>query len=169
MLSALICGGCSHTSAPPPTATSTPECPGSALRSSWPDDRDGASGILYYSVDIENSTRSPCHMAGYFGVSAYSPTGTLIAANDTREADLGTLGTVLLFPGAQAFFQVGFEDSDLENGGTDCHTAVGSLHLIPPDQTSGLAVVTTGPSSPGGYPPSCERRLLVGPVSPVKQ
>ena len=104
-------------------------------------------------------------MTGYFGVSAYSPTGTLIAANDTREADLGTLGTILLVPGATAVFQVGFEDSDLQAGGANCHTVVGSLHLIPPDQTSTLEIATPDPLSTDRYPPLCEQKLYVGPVS----
>ena len=162
-------GAITATSPPATTTGRAAECVPSDLRASWPNDRNGASGILYYSVNIENSGKSACQMTGYFGVSAYAPTGTLIAANDTREADLGTLGTIFLVPGAMAFFQVGFEDSNFQAGGTDCHTVVGSLHLIPPDQTSTQQVATPDPLSTGGYPPLCEQKLYVGPVSPRQQ
>lgn len=156
----------STTSVPPDSTAATPECSTPDIRVSWPEERDGASGILYYTVDVANPTTSACHIAGYFGVSAYSPAGTLIVGSDTREADLGLPGTVVLAPGVRAWFEVGFEDSDLQDGGSDCHTPVGSLHLIPPDQTTSLDLATPDPLSEDGYPALCEHRLWVGPVSP---
>ena len=157
------------TGPPTPDAGNSPECSTKSIAASWPNNRDGASGVLYYSVDIRNVAASTCHMSGYFGVSAFSPAGILIAANDSREADLGILGPVVLGPGASAQFQVGFQDSNLQAGGTDCHTVVGSLHLIPPDQTTSVQLATPDALSDSGHPPLCEQKLFVGPVSPSQE
>lgn len=146
-----------------------PECSTKSIAAFWPDDRNGASGVLYYSVDVRNVAAVACHMAGYFGVSAFAPSGALVAASDTREADLGSLGPVVLTPGSVAHFQVGFQDSNLRAGGIDCHTVVGSLHLIPPDQTTSVQVATPDARSNGRYPPLCERKIFVGPVTPNRQ
>jgi hypothetical protein len=125
---------------------------------------------VYYGVTVTNTSSARCLTGGFFGVSAYSPDGRLVTSSDARAGGLtgtsGTSGTPTLTvpPGSSIHFIVGFADNVASAGGAPCGTVVGSLHLIPPNDTSTDQVAT--PKQGGGFPPLCEGSILVGPIQP---
>ena len=87
---------------------------------------------------------------GYVGVSAYDPTGQLIAASAMHEGTgLSRPPTLTVAPGASVHFTIGLPDVDAAAGGTQCSMTVGALHLIPPNETTEVQIAT--PIS-NGYP-----------------
>ena len=151
----------STTSAVPPTPTSN-QCTASQLQPSWSGTGNGASGHLFYGVNLLNSSPSTCVTGGYVGVSAYDPAGGLIAASESRSS-MGTTSppTLTVAPGATVHFVVGLPDVNEAAGGTECSTTVGALHLIPPNETTEVQIAT--PISTG-YPKLCGDTFLVGPL-----
>ena len=155
----------------PPTGTSTstpipphsPQCTATDLRPSWPGIGDGASGVLYFTVNLLNSSQVTCATGGYVGVSAYEPSGVLIAASDSREP-LGSANpppTLAVDPGQSVHFIVGLPDVNQAEGGAECSTTVGALHLIPPNERTELQIATPVHST---YPSLCEGTIYVGPL-----
>ena len=133
----------STTQAQPSTTTSSsapipaglPQCTTADLRPSWPGIGDGASGVLYFTVNLLNSSGVTCITGGYVGVSAYEPSGALIAASESREL-LGSPNpppALAVSPGKSVHFIVGLPDVNQAAGGAECSTTVGALHLIPPN------------------------------------
>ncbi|MDQ6837878.1 MAG: DUF4232 domain-containing protein [Actinomycetota bacterium] len=122
---------------------------------------------MYYGVNVTNTSATRCLTGGFFGVSAYSPGGHLLASSDTQQRGLGpgaATPTLMVQPGASVHFTVGFADNVASAGGVSCGTVVGSLHLIPPNDTSSDQVAT--PMQRGGWPALCEGLVLVGPIQP---
>jgi hypothetical protein len=151
---------------PPASTTSTtgtPVCLAQDLKPTWTGNGNGASGVLYYPVNMTNVSSSACETGGYFGAAAYDPNGVLLVGTETRDPSLNpsaNSSAVTVSPGATISFVVGFPDN---NGSTSCNTNVGSLHLTPPNDTSQLQVAT--PRQSGGFPLLCQGKLLIGPVS----
>jgi len=131
-----------------PTTTSTvaitptsDQCMASQLQPSWLGMGNGASGHLYYGVNLLNSSPTSCVTGGYVGVSAYSPAGDLIAANESRDSmGMSSPPTLTVATGASVHFVVGLPDVVEATGGTECSTTVGALHLIPPNETSEVQI-----------------------------
>jgi hypothetical protein len=152
---------------PPPSTTSTApatptsaQCMASELQPSWPGIANGASGTVFYVVDLLNTSAAPCVTGGYVGVSAYNPMGHLIAASAMREGTgLAPSPTLSVAPGTSVHFTVGFPDVDEAAGGTACSVTVGALHLIPPNETTEVQIAT--PISTG-YPSLCGSSFIVG-------
>jgi len=143
-----------------PTTPASHQCTASELQPSWPGIGNGASGTVFYVVDLLNSSAAPCVTGGYVGVSAYDPMGHLIAASAMREGTgLAPPQTLTVAPGASAHFTVGFPDVDEAAGGTACSVTVGALHLIPPNKTTEVQIAT--PISTG-YPSLCGSSFMVG-------
>jgi hypothetical protein len=132
------------------------------MHPSWTGQGNGASGNLFYVVNLLNSSPSTCVTGGYVGVSAYDPAGDLIAASGSRNA-MGTTSppTLTVAPGATVHFVVGLPDVNEAAGGTECSTTVGALHLIPPNEMTGVQIAT--PISTG-YPKLCGEAFMVGPL-----
>jgi hypothetical protein len=155
----------------PPTSTSTstpipphsPQCTATDLRPSWPGIGDGASGVLYFTVNLLNSSQATCVTGGYVGVSAYEPSGVLIAASDSREllSPANSPPTLAVDPGQYLHFIVGLPDVNQAEGGADCLTTVGALHLIPPNESTEVQVATPVHST---YPSLCMGTIYVGPL-----
>jgi hypothetical protein len=131
---------------------------------SWPGVGNGASGIIFYGVNLENTSPVSCVTGGYVGVAAYDPAGSLIAASALHDP-MGAAAppTLTVVPGSSLHFIVGLPDSDAEAGGSECAVTVGALHLIPPNETSEEQIATPISS---GYPRQCETTFLVGPLEP---
>jgi hypothetical protein len=151
----------------PPTSTTTTipapqqngQCMASQLQPSWPGDGNGASGHLYYSVNLLNSSAVTCVTGGYVGVSAYDPMGHLIAASAMRQGTgLSGPSTLSVAPGTSVYFTVGLPDVNQSDGGTSCAVTVGALHLIPPNETSEVQIATPISS---GYPSLCGSTFIV--------
>jgi hypothetical protein len=132
------------------------------LQTSWPGTGNGASGNLFYVINLLNSSPSTCVTGGYVGVSAYNPAGDMIAASESRNS-MGTSSppTLTVAPGVTVHFVVGLPDVDEAAGGTECSTTVGALHLIPPNETTEEQIAT--PISTG-YPKLCGDTFMVGPL-----
>ena len=138
------------------------QCTAGQLHPSWTGQGNGASGYLFYSVNLLNSSPSTCVTGGYVGVSAYDPAGNLIAASGSRDTTNTTSpSTLTVAPGATAHFVVGLPDVNEAAGGTACSTTVGALHLIPPNEMTEVQIAT--PISTG-YPKLCGDAFLVGPL-----
>jgi hypothetical protein len=154
-------------SSPPPTASSTvpttptgDQCTASELQPSWPGTGNGAAEFVFYVVNLLNSSPARCLTGGYVGVSAYDPTGQLIAASAMHEGTgLSRAPTLTVAPGASVHFTIGLPDVDAAAGGTQCSMTVGALHLIPPNETTEVQIAT--PIS-NGYPPLCGSGFMVG-------
>jgi hypothetical protein len=148
-----------------PTVVDATECVASDLRPSWDSQGDGAAGTIYYNVNLANVSGASCTTGGYFGVSAYDPSGTLLASQDIREP-MGAPAEVTVSPGGSISFAVGFVDQSSTGGGTPCTSTVGALHLIPPNTTTEVQIATPLPAAAStvGYPSLCEPRIAVGPV-----
>src|ERR1700728_951192 len=147
--------------AEPPAASS---CDRRDLKPSWSGVGDGASGILFYVVNLLNVSATTCATGGYIGVSAYDPAGDLIAASESREQGLGgpnPLSSLSVAPGSSVHFTIGLPEVDEATGGTPCSTTVGALHLIPPNETTDVQIAT--PISTG-YPSLCDSTFMVGPL-----
>jgi hypothetical protein len=115
-------------------------------------------------VSLVNVASEACATAGYFGVSAYDPSGKLLASQDVRDSAFGgPADEVTVPPGGSMHFTVGFADDVIAEGGTSCSSTVGALHLIPPNTSDEVQVATPVPS--GGYPSLCSSQILVGPVA----
>jgi hypothetical protein len=145
-----------------PASAASDQCTPDQLRPSWTGQGNGASGHLFYSVNLLNPSSSTCVTGGYVGVSAYDPAGNLIAASGSRDA-MGTASppTLTVAPGATLHFVVGLPDVNEATGGTACSTTVGALHLIPPNEMTDVQIAT--PISTG-YPKLCGNTFLVGPL-----
>jgi hypothetical protein len=117
-------------------------------------------------VNLLIVSSASCTTGGYFGVSAYDPSGRLLASQDIRESFMGVPPEVTVFPGGSISFAVGFVDESSIGGGAPCTSTVGALHLIPPNTTTELQIATPLPAveSAVGYPSLCEPRIGVGPV-----
>jgi hypothetical protein len=122
---------------------------------------NGASGHLFYVVNLENVSGSACVTGGFVGVAAYDPEGHLIPASEERAPSMAPDEPLSVGPGASVNFSVGLADVDIEAGGTQCSTVVGALHLIPPNERTDVQVAT--PIS-AGYPKLCGNGFLVGPL-----
>lgn len=149
-----------------PTVSATPasdQCTADDLQPSWPGTGNGASGNLFYVVNLRNASGATCVTGGYVGVSAYDPAGDLIAASASRGPLMGSNPplTLSIAPGSSMHFIVGLPDVDEAAGGTECSTTVGALHLIPPNEKTELQIAT--PISTG-YPRLCGSTFLVGPL-----
>jgi hypothetical protein len=138
------------------------QCVASDLRPSWDSQVTGAAGTAFYGVNLVNISAASCTTGGYFGVSAYDPSGTLVASQDYRESSNGDPPEVTVSPGGSISFGVGFVD---ESSAAPC-TTVGALHLIPPNTTGELQIATALPATEStvGYPSLCEPRIGVDPV-----
>lgn len=152
----------STTSSTVPAAPSSNQCTASDLQPSWPGTGNGASETLYFVVNLLNFSSATCVTGGYVGVSAYDPAGDLIAASESRDL-MGSNSppTLSVAPGASLHFIIGLPDVDIADGGTECSTAVGALHLIPPDETAEVQVATPVTM---GYPSLCGSTFMVGPL-----
>ncbi len=136
---------------PPPTTSSTTlaapsanQCTASELRPSWPGAGDGATGHVYFVVNLLNSSSATCVTGGYVGVAAYDPAGELIAASESRDL-MGSNSppTLSVAPGASMHFYRRLRRCGREaDGGTECSTTVGALHLIPPNETAEVQIAT---------------------------
>lgn len=155
---------------PPPSSTATTAGPGSRLcttgklSASWPGNGNGASGVLYYTVNLTNTSGGACMTGGYPGVSAYTPAGRLITSSTSRSP--GTASNLTVPPTETVHFIVGLRDNDPQHGGAPCGTTVGALHVIPPNDTSSLQVATPIAASHGGFPALCGSQIVVGPIYP---
>jgi hypothetical protein len=144
-----------------PATQASDQCTASQLRPSWSGMGNGASGTVYYVVNLLNPSPSACVTGGYVGVSAYDPAGDLIAVSAMREGTgLTPPPTLTIAPGASVHFTVGLPDVDEATGGTQCSVTVGALHLIPPNEKSEVQIAT--PISAGYYPSLCGSRFVVG-------
>ncbi len=152
----------------PPSTTSTTvalagagnQCTSGDLRPSWPGFGDGASGHLFYIVNLENVSGQACVTGGFVGVAAYDPEGRLIPASEERAPSMAPDDALSVAPKASMHFSIGLPDVDIETG-TECSTVVGALHLIPPNEWTDVQVPT--PISTG-YPKLCGNSFLVGPL-----
>jgi hypothetical protein len=122
---------------------------------------DGASGTIYFEVNLVNSSSVTCVTGGYVGISAYDPAGHLIAATESRQVLSGASSPPALSvaPGTSVHFEVGFADVNESDGGTKCSITVGALHLIPPNETTEVQIATPVSS---GYPALCGNTFQVG-------
>lgn len=153
----------SAVAAPPTTGGNPLRCGAGELRPSWSGVGNGASGVVYYSIQVTNVGSTKCITAGYFGVSAYSPDGRLITSSDTRDSGLDNSASELtVAPNGSVNFTIGLADNNPTQGGTACGTVVGALHLIPPNDTNSNQLAT--PLKNGGFPPLCQPMILVGPA-----
>jgi len=145
-----------------PASTASDQCTPGDLHPSWTGQGNGASGHLYYSVNLLNSSPWTCVTGGYVGVSAYDPAGNPIAASGSKDA-MGTNSppTLTVAPGATVHFVVGLPDVNEATGGTACSTTVGAFHLIPPNETTEVQIATPIGT---GYPKLCGSTFLVGPL-----
>ena len=145
-----------------PASLTNDQCTAGQMHPSWTGQGNGASGNLFYVVNLVNSSPSTCVTGGYVGVSTYDPPGHVIAASGTRDA-MGTTSppTITVAPGATVHFVVGLPDVNEVAGGTECSTTVGALHLIPPSETTEVQIAT--PISTG-YPKLCGEAFMVGPL-----
>jgi hypothetical protein len=150
----------SSTSSTLPATQASDQCTASQLQPSWPGMGNGASGTVFYVVNLLNSSPSTCVTGGYVGVSAYDPAGDLIAVSAMHEGTgLTPPPTLTIAPGASVHFTVGLPDMDEAAGGTQCSVTVGALHLIPPNKTIEVQIAT--PISTG-YPSLCGSSFMVG-------
>lgn len=139
-----------------------PQCTASDLQPSWPGLGDGASGTVFFVVNLLNSTSTTCVTGGYVGVSTYDPAGDQIAASESRDLmGSNSAPTISVAPGASIHFMVGLADVDDATGGTECSTTVGALHLIPPNEKTEVQIATPVRM---GFPALCGNTFLVGPL-----
>jgi Protein of unknown function (DUF4232) len=145
-----------------PTAVNVSECVASDLRPSWDNQGTVAAGTIFYGVNLENISAASCTAGGYFGVSAYNPSGTLVTSRDYRDSSTGNPPEVTVSPGGSVSLGVGFVDGSSQGA---C-TTVGALHLISPNTTTELQIATPLPSAEStvSYPSLCEPRLGVETV-----
>jgi hypothetical protein len=150
------------TTSEPAVPIDTPQCSAGDFRPSWTGQGDGASGTLFYVVNLLNASAVTCVTGGYVGVSAYDPAGDLIAASESHDL-LGSdePPTLLVAPGTTVHFIVGLPDVNEAAGGIECSTTVGAFHLIPPNETTEVQIAT--PVSTG-YPSLCGSTFFVGPL-----
>jgi hypothetical protein len=150
------------TSSTAPVVPSSDQCTASDLQPAWPGTGDGASGSIYFVVNLLNSSSATCVTGGYVGISAYDPAGDLISASESRDLFGSNSAPILsVAPGASIHFIIGLPDSDLADGGTECSTTVGALHLIPPNETTEVQIATPVAR---GYPSLCGNTFMVGPL-----
>jgi hypothetical protein len=69
--------------------------------------------------------------------------------------------TLSVVPGASLHFIIGLPDVDIVDGGTECSTMAGALHLIPPNETAEVQVATPVTM---GYSNLCGSTFIVGPL-----
>jgi hypothetical protein len=138
-----------------PTAVkeTIPACRTNDLRPSWAGSVNGASGELLYLVREQNITTRTCRLAGYFGGSVDAPGGNPISATPYKNRRLGNPDvTVSIAPHAYAHFQLGLADVSQERSGNSCTVTVGAVHLIAPNDTVSVSLVTK--LYHGHYPPT---------------
>lgn len=96
-----------------------------------------------YVFEVTDRGGSPCPIGGYFGVSIYDQGGHLLNGSAQRTANLPGTGSgpeqpITLQPGGVAHFKV--EIGEIPTGGASKCPVIGSFHLIPPNDRSGLQV-----------------------------
>ncbi|MCU1572094.1 MAG: hypothetical protein JWO93_176 [Micrococcaceae bacterium] len=144
------------TTEPPATATRTGEpaaapalCTATQLTGALDDSGGGAAGSVYMSLQVTNSSPTPCILDGYPGVSLVANgNGTQLGAPADRDPALPSSGPITLVPGGVAAAQLRY--SQAANYQSCDQVPADGLRVYPPSATDALYIAhpLTGCSDP---------------------
>jgi Protein of unknown function (DUF4232) len=127
--------------ATPPSTPSAPACSPADLSAAVNANPGGAAaGSTYYPLNFTNTSKSPCYLYGYPGVSFVSgPSGSQIGEPASRNPAVGP-GTVILPPGGTAHVTIQVVDA-MNYSKSDCKPVTAHwLKVFPPGQFTALYV-----------------------------
>jgi Protein of unknown function (DUF4232) len=127
--------------ATPPSTPSAPACSPADLSAAVNANPGGAAaGSTYYPLNFTNTSKSPCYLYGYPGVSFVSgPSGSQIGEPASRNPAVGP-GTVILPPGGTAHVTVQVVDA-MNYSKSACQPVTAHwLKVFPPGQFTALYV-----------------------------
>lgn len=127
--------------ATPPSTPSAPACSPADLSAAVNTNPGGAAaGSTYYPLNFTNTSKSPCYLYGYPGVSFVSgPSGSQIGEPASRNPAVGP-STVILPPGGTAHVTIQVVDA-LNYSKSDCKPVTAHwLKVFPPGQYTALYI-----------------------------
>jgi Protein of unknown function (DUF4232) len=145
----------------PAGAAGAAACTTTDLKASTGNGGGGAAGSFYSFIDFTNTSKAPCTLYGYPGVSLTAASGAQIGAAATRNtATAPTL--VTLAPGATANAELRMTDPTVYPTGK-CQPATSAyLKIYPPNQTQPVQISFKGSTCAS----SSVKMLAIGVVTP---
>jgi Protein of unknown function (DUF4232) len=126
---------------PTPTPGGPPACATAVLKGSL-GPGSAAAGSSYYPIDFTNTSGSACTLYGYPGASFVNASGGQVGAPATEDP-VYPRQLVTLAPGGTAHAELRIAAAQNYPSTTCSPTAVSSLKVFPPGQTSALLIPIT--------------------------